>query len=213
MDFSRGPPGKMQRCESFEAFLILLYRLANACKWDDVVRIFGPHKHSKVSDVFGQVITHILAHFCLNLPNTSGLPATFVHLLKKKKPNPSIYRKGGVLSNCVAFLDGTARRIARPRRCQQACFSGHKRYHALKYQFLVFPDGIIGDLYGPLEGRRNDQYVLGQSLLRDKVRDDFRFPVLTPAEVAIHASPAGHAQHESIFYRIHKEKKIREDSQ
>jgi hypothetical protein len=27
------------------------------------VRIFGPHKHSKVSDVFGQVITHILAHF------------------------------------------------------------------------------------------------------------------------------------------------------
>jgi nuclease HARBI1 len=59
-----------------------------------------------------------------------------------------------------AFIDGTARRICRPSRDQDICYSGHKKYHALKYQSIVTPDGLIVHLFGPVEGSRHDAFML-----------------------------------------------------
>ena len=81
------------------------------------------------------------------MTNTRG------HLLRGIKSQPfmteqaaiyadSILQKGGALGNCVGFLDGTVIGIARK--------------HALKFQSLTTPDGLILDAFGPLEGRRHD---------------------------------------------------------
>ena len=75
----------------------------------------------------------------------------------------AIYRKGSALNNVWGFIDGTTRQCARPRRDQRLVFNGHKRYHCLKYQNITTPNGIIANLFDPLEGRRHDSFVLGHS--------------------------------------------------
>lgn len=39
---------------------------------------------------------------------------------------------------------------------QKVVFNGHKRSHALKFQAVTTPDGLILHAYGPVEGRRHD---------------------------------------------------------
>ena len=77
----------------------------------------------------------------------------------------AIEDKGGGLDNCVGFIDGTVLSIARPKgnMAQKVVYRGHKRKHALKFQALNTPDGLIMHLHGPVEGRRHDWtlYVRG----------------------------------------------------
>lgn len=53
--------------------------------------------------------------------------------------------------------------MCRPTYDQRASFNGHKRVHAIKFQSVVFPDGIIASMNGPYEGRRHDSYLLAES--------------------------------------------------
>ena len=46
----------------------------------------------------------------------------------------TIHEKGAPLETCFDFVDGTARRIARPNHNQRQVCNGHKRVHALKLQ-------------------------------------------------------------------------------
>lgn len=59
-------------------------------------------------------------------------------------------------------------KIARPKNNQREVYNGHKRAHALKFQSVVLPNGLIANLNGPYEGRRHDATMLNESgLLRD----------------------------------------------
>ena len=49
-----------------------------------------------------------------------------------------------------SFIDGTT---GRPHDVQRELYSGHKRGHYIKFQSLFYPNGMIGDLYGPMIGR------------------------------------------------------------
>ena len=73
------------------------------------------------------------------------------------------YNKGAPLENCVGFVDGTVRRIARPKYNQRVMYNGHKRVHAIKFQSVVLPNGLIGNLAGPFEGKRYDSTMLHES--------------------------------------------------
>ena len=42
---------------------------------------------------------------------------------------------------------------------QMRLYNGHKRIHCLEFQGVSFPDGMIGDLYGPICGARHDGYI------------------------------------------------------
>lgn len=53
---------------------------------------------------------------------------------------------------------------------QRVFYNGHKRVHALKYQSIVTPDGLISHLYGPIEGRRHDSGILRESSLFEVLR-------------------------------------------
>lgn len=50
-----------------------------------------------------------------------------------------------------------------PSRWQWQAYNGHKKYHALKFQAIMLPNGMFGHLYGPVEGRRNDAFLLSES--------------------------------------------------
>ncbi|KAK3744174.1 hypothetical protein QZH41_020573 [Actinostola sp. cb2023] len=74
----------------------------------------------------------------------------------------AVYAKGAALDNCFGFIDGT-RPIARPDVHQRLVYNGHKRVHALKFQSLALPNGIIGNMYGPVEGKKHDSSMLVDS--------------------------------------------------
>ena len=64
----------------------------------------------------------------------------------------AVYAKGAALENCFGFVDGTVRPIARPDENQRVVYNGHKRVHALKFQSVALPNGIIANMYGPVGG-------------------------------------------------------------
>ena len=53
--------------------------------------------------------------------------------------------------------------ICRPKRDQRVVYNGHKRVHALKFQSVVALNGLIANLFGPVEGRRHDSGMLAMS--------------------------------------------------
>ena len=61
-----------------------------------------------------------------------------------------ISQRGSPLQNCFGFADGTVRPIAKPDNNQRIVYNTRKRLHALKFQSLALPNGIIGYLYGPV---------------------------------------------------------------
>ena len=74
----------------------------------------------------------------------------------------SVHRKGAALDVC-GFIDGTVRPCCRPKVNQQILYNGHKRLHALKYQYLTTPSGIIVNLFGPGDGKIHDCAILAMS--------------------------------------------------
>ena len=51
----------------------------------------------------------------------------------------------------------------RPVENQRIVFNGHKKIHARKFRFVVAPNGLTANLFGPVEGRRHDSGMLGDS--------------------------------------------------
>ncbi|CAN7978213.1 unnamed protein product [Ixodes persulcatus] len=92
---------------------------------------------------FGFLLDDLTVHNWLTLANP-------------KEMSEAVHCKGAPLTNCWAFIDGTARPICRPSEDQRQFFSGHKRVHALKYQALMCPNGLICELDGPYPGNRHD---------------------------------------------------------
>ena len=59
-----------------------------------------------------------------------------------------IFDQDAALSNCFGFVDGTV--VDRPDENQRIVFNGHNRVHAIKFQSVALPNGLIGHLYGPV---------------------------------------------------------------
>ena len=76
-------------------------------------------------------------HFIMS-PN---LPQTY---------SEAIHGKGTSLDNCFGFVDGTVRPISKQGVNQRAVYNGHERVHALKFQSLALPNGLIDHLFGPV---------------------------------------------------------------
>ncbi|XP_014674819.1 PREDICTED: uncharacterized protein LOC106814941 isoform X3 [Priapulus caudatus] len=83
----------------------------------------------------------------------------------------AISNKGAALTNCWGFVDGTVRPVCRPSQHQQVMYNGHKRLHALKFQSVTAANGMIAHLYGPIEGRRHDCYLLRMSGLLNELEE------------------------------------------
>ena len=69
---------------------------------------------------------------------------------------------GAPLTTCFGFIDGTVIGVCRPGQNQSLHYNGHKRKHALKFQGVLMPDGIIHDLSGPYMGINHDTTLLAR---------------------------------------------------
>ena len=130
-----------------EALCILLYRLVNPGSWAAAQYVFLRDKR-ELSEIALHMVREIWKEhrWRLRLKKSTD----FV-LSRMDWYVAAVQKKTGVTLPVWAFIDGTARRIGRPdNEHQQACCSGHKRMHAIKFQGLTTPDGIVVDWYGPV---------------------------------------------------------------
>ncbi|DAZ98580.1 TPA: hypothetical protein N0F65_005764 [Lagenidium giganteum] len=68
----------------------------------------------------------------------------------------AVFNKSAALpSNCPSDC--------RPKKLQCYVYNGRKRKHALKYQSIVTPDGLILHFDRPVLGTRHDSYMLAYS--------------------------------------------------
>lgn len=74
-----------------------------------------------------------------------------------------VYDKDVPLDNYWGFIDGTVLSTSRPNIRQIFSYNYHKRYYALKFQSVVATNGFIANLYGSVEGKRQNS---GTQLLR-----------------------------------------------
>ena len=81
-------------------------------------------------------------------------------------------QKGASLHNFCGFTDGTVRPICRPHEMQRVVYNGHNRVFAIKFQFVVTPNGIMANLYGPVEGCHHDSGMLAYSGLLQQLEQD-----------------------------------------
>lgn len=77
----------------------------------------------------------------------------------------AISSAGSPLSTVWGFTDCTIRFICHPSWWQRQAFNGYKSQHAIKFQAIKLPNGLIGILFGPVEGRHNDNHLLAESKL------------------------------------------------
>ena len=153
------------KCPFETGILIILYRFSQPRKIHSDMEAFFGMRRSHICSVI-RTFVDALYEFAFRFLNN---PALY-------KPRMQLYasliqNKIGIVDNVWGFIDGTLRKTCRPTRHQRVMYSGHKRAHGLKFQSVITPDGLIVDLFGPIEGSRHDSYMLGQSNLLAKLRD------------------------------------------
>ncbi|XP_065069062.1 uncharacterized protein LOC135694309 [Rhopilema esculentum] len=148
-----------------EALCVCLKRFAYPSRYADLVPRFG-RPVPQLCMIFNLVIDDIFDRFSHLL---SDLNQPWLSRENLQSFADAIHNKGAALDNCWGFVDGTVRPICRPTRNQRAVYNGHKRVHALKFQSVVAPNGMIANLFGPVEGRRHDSRLLVMSGLLEQL--------------------------------------------
>ncbi|EGZ14871.1 hypothetical protein PHYSODRAFT_506036, partial [Phytophthora sojae] len=107
---------------------------------------------------------------CITLERM-GYPARWREQVNK------LGRSESNLSSIFYYVYGTVRKICRPGDSieQRAMYNGHKRSHAVKFQAVTTPDGIIAHMFGPAQGRAHDLTLLEDSDLENIIGRDQRF--------------------------------------
>ena len=132
--------------DGVEGLCILLKRLAYPCRYSDMLPRFA-RPVPVLCMISNTVLDYIFerhGHRILQWNNTVLNP------LSLETYSNAITAQGAPLQNCFGFIDGTVRAISKPGENQRLVYNGHKRVHALKFQSLALPNGIIGNMFGPV---------------------------------------------------------------
>ena len=127
-----------------EGLCILLKRFACPCHLSDLIPRFG-RSVSQLSLILLEVTEHV---FQTNGRQLWDLNQPWLLARCLEEFANAIHQKGAALDNCWGFVDGTVRPISRPGQNQLLMYDGHKGMHAIKFQLVVSPHGLIANLYG-----------------------------------------------------------------
>ena len=133
-------------CDSTEGLCVILKRFSYPCRLSDMISTFGRSvpELSMISNEVTEWMYNAHGHRITEWNHFIMSP----NLLQTY--SVAIHDKGAALDNCFGFVDGTVRPISKPGVNQRAVYNGHKRVHALEFQSLALPNGLIGNLFGPV---------------------------------------------------------------
>ena len=145
--------------DHIEALCMCLKRFTYPCRYADLVPRFG-RPVPQLCMIINLVVDYLFTRYSYLLHN---LNQAWLSSQNLQMYADASHNKGAALDNCWGFIDGTVRPICRPKENQRMVYNGHKRVHALKFQSIVTPNGLIANLFGPVEGRRHDSGMLAMS--------------------------------------------------
>ena len=91
------------------------------------------------------------------MSNPKQLPA------HKMEEFSSVVKERVGMAGIFSFIDGTVRPTCKPEIFQAVVYNGKDKTHALKYQVVCTPDGMMRHVYGPVCGSRHDQHMVHAS--------------------------------------------------
>ena len=132
--------------DSMEGLCMPFWRLAYPCRYSYMMARFG-----RPAPVLSMITNEVLDFIYTNHSHRilQWNPAILQPVKLEKYAN-AVQIKGGALDNCFGFIDGTVRPISWPGENQRSFYDGHKRVHALMFQPLAPPNGLIANMYGPV---------------------------------------------------------------
>lgn len=148
----------------------------------DIAKLFKESGQPVISRIVSWFIDHMLTHF-LHLIQSEERTALLMWSSCTDYFVQCVRGKGGEYGERFAqvgmFIDGTFNHTCRPeqreehsqigRDTQRAVYSKYYGGWGLKYLHCVFPNGIIGQLWGPVDGRRHDGHLFAISGIDDKL--------------------------------------------
>ena len=132
--------------DSMEGLCMPFWRLVYPCRYSYMMARFG-RPVPVLSMITNEVLDFIYTNHSHRILQWN--PAILQPVKLEKYAN-AVQIKGGALDNCFGFIDGTVRPISWPGENQSSVYDGHKRVHALKFQPLAPPNGLIANMYGPV---------------------------------------------------------------
>ena len=170
--------------DGVEALCMTLKRVAYPCRYADIVPRFSRtvSQICMVTDLMIDFLYHRFGNL-LRVIDQPMLSSRQLQIFAN-----AVHNKGAALNNCWGFIDGTVRPICRPDQSQRAVYNGHKRVHANKFQSVVCPNGIIANLFCPVEGGRHDSAMLQMSGLLDQLEQHSHSPEGEP--LCLYGDPA-----------------------
>ena len=133
-------------CDGTEGLCMLLRRLAYPCRYSDLIPRYG-RPVPEISMIPSEVLDFIFEN---HNHRVTGWNDVLLNPASLQLYANAVFHKGAPLENCFGFVDGTVRPICRPSEHQRIVYNGHKRIHALKFQSVTLPNGMIANIYGPV---------------------------------------------------------------
>jgi hypothetical protein len=153
------------RCTPEEAFMVWLRRMGSRGTWLEIGNDLDfQATPSRLSLIFSDFSDELYNRFSAKAMS-SGIPVGEM----PRFADAIMYKSKVSLDNVVAFLDTKATEINRNSDYlqQMANYNGYYGHHCLRWQSLHSPNGITYHLWGPVEGRRSDNYLLNHSGFHD----------------------------------------------
>jgi nuclease HARBI1 len=163
-------------CNSEEAFLIMLCRMASYQRLSDMEEHFGID-YSMLSRIFNTCVEEVVANkYHLLFKNVGYFESRFAmyNAAIRAKILEGGFHLPAAAADTALFTDGKSLQISRPSGPdinQARVYNGHHRVHCLQFQGTSAPDGMIVDLFGPVAGSRHDQHVNDISGFNERLRD------------------------------------------
>jgi nuclease HARBI1 len=134
-----------------------------------------------VSKIMDYYASHFLEHF-QHLIQSESMGALSMWTPMVSYMVECVQQKGIAgpdFSNVGMFIDGTFNHCCRPeqredhliagRDTQRAVYSGYYAGWGLKYLHCVLPNGILAQVWGPVDGRRHDAHLFAISHINEKL--------------------------------------------
>ena len=133
-------------CDGVEALCIALKRLAYPCRYLDLIARFARAVpvlcliNNHLVDFIYETHKHRLLQWNQHLLNANAL----------EEYTAAILAKGFPLDHCFRFIDGIVWPICQPSQHQEMVYNGHKQVHSIKFQSVALPNGMMGNMFGPV---------------------------------------------------------------
>ncbi len=149
-----------------DGLCVVLRRLAYPNRLGDLVPMFG-RSVPELSEIFNCTLHDL---HTMHSHRVSSINQSWVH---HDQFAQAVFDKGAALQHVWGFVDGTVHRVCRPKVGQHEFFSSHKRYHCVKYQHVMCPNGLVVHSFGPFHGRCHDSAMFRESGLENLLRNVF----------------------------------------